>query len=44
VLILLGAALFAFGTLLFAAGVTVYLIGLAIRIATRLFQLRLLLV
>jgi hypothetical protein len=43
-LILLGAALFAFGLLLFGVGVTVYLIGLILRVAIRLFQLVLLLV
>jgi hypothetical protein len=43
-LILLGAALFAFGLLLFGVGVTIYLIGLILRVAIRLFQLVLLLV
>jgi hypothetical protein len=43
-LILLGAALFALGALLFAAAVTVWLLGLAIRIAIRLFQLVLLII
>jgi hypothetical protein len=37
-------ALFAFGVMLFALGITVWLIGLAIRIAIRLFQLVLLLI
>jgi hypothetical protein len=43
-LILLGAALFGFGLLLFSLGVAVWLIGLALRIAIRLFQLVLLIV
>jgi hypothetical protein len=43
-LILLGAALFAFGLLLFGVGVFVYLIGLILRVAIRLFQPVLLLV
>jgi hypothetical protein len=43
-LILLGAALFALGALLFAAAVTAWLLGLAIRIAIRLFQLVLLII
>ena len=41
-LILLGAALFAFGLLLFSLGVAVWLIGLAIRIAVLLVQVVLL--
>jgi hypothetical protein len=43
-LILLSAALVGFGLLLFSLGVTVWLIGLALRIAIRLFQLGLLIV
>jgi hypothetical protein len=43
-LILLGAVLFTFGLLLFSLGVTVWLVGLALRVAIRLFQLGLLIV
>jgi hypothetical protein len=43
-LILRGAALFTFGLALFAAGVSVWLLGLALRVAIRLFQLVLLII
>jgi hypothetical protein len=43
-LILVSAALFGFGLLLFSLAVAVWLIGLALRIAIRLFQLGLLIV
>jgi hypothetical protein len=43
-LILLGAALFAFGMLLFSVGVAIWLLGLALCFAVRLFQLVLLII